>query len=150
MICRFQPIHLVYFMSGPECLSCCADTDIDSVFMLDPEALVWTDLTAAAAGGPTPVGRDRHGVAGAGGLLYVMGGYGGTGPPAAPQCIHFRLYLDARPASVSASPTRLLTHTQIPEWAHAPISRPPRAAQTKRTAALLRSRPAAAHPPSAS
>ncbi len=66
-----------------------ADTDIDSVFMLDPESLTWTDLTAAASGGPAPVGRDRHGVAGAGGLLYVMGGYGGTGLQ--PRCIRIRL-----------------------------------------------------------
>ena len=50
------------------------------LFRLDPEALQWTDLTAAAAAaGPTPVGRDRHGFAGAAGVLYLFGGYGGTG-----------------------------------------------------------------------
>ena len=44
----------------------------------DPAAMAWTDLSAAASGTP-PSPRDFHGLASAGGLLYVFGGWDGAG-----------------------------------------------------------------------
>ena len=44
----------------------------------DPAAMAWTDLSAAASGTP-PYPRDFHGLASAGGYLYVHAGYGDSG-----------------------------------------------------------------------
>ena len=52
--------------------------EFDDLFVFDPAAAAWTDLTALAAGDP-PAGRDSLGFAAAAGRLYVYGGERGYG-----------------------------------------------------------------------
>ena len=48
--------------------------DSNDLWMFDPAARAWTDLTATFQGTPPSV-RDSHGFASAGGMLYVQGGH---------------------------------------------------------------------------
>jgi hypothetical protein len=54
---------------------------VATLFKFDPSAMTWKDLSSAVTG-PSPLPRNSHGFAAAGGKLYVHAGWNG-------QCEHF-------------------------------------------------------------
>ena len=72
--------------TSPPHPSCCA-VYLQDLHVYDPAAMAWTDLSAAASGTP-PSARGFHGLASAGGKLYVHGGLCDSGE--APRASEFR------------------------------------------------------------